>query len=53
MGPDYGAQLVIAVQAGVRDELAYIVLVGALRFRVSDVGEPFFLGRYIGEPLEL
>ena len=31
------------------DELRDIDLVGASGFRVGDVGEPFQLGRYVGE----
>ena len=51
--PGDGAQLRVVPQAGKGDEFPHVVLVGPAGFRVGDVGEPFFLGRNLGELLEL
>lgn len=47
------AQLNGLCEAGECRELLYINLVRTAGFKVRDVGEPFQLGRNIGELLEL
>jgi hypothetical protein len=48
-----GAQLGDAAEAGEGDELLDVDLVGAACFGVGEVGEPFDLGRNLGEVAEL
>ena len=42
-----------SVQTGEGEELLDIDFVGAAGFRIGDVGEPFELGRNVGEVAEL
>jgi hypothetical protein len=43
----------VIFQIGEGDEFRDIDPIGASRFRIGDVGEPFQFGRYIGEAGEL
>lgn len=49
----HGAKLLRPHDAGKAHEVLHGVLVGAARVRVADVGEPFDLGRHVGQPVKL
>ena len=53
MGSDNRAQFAVIVQSGIGNKLAHIGFVGALGFAIGDIGQPFLLGRHIGQALEL
>src|SRR5271155_878327 len=53
VGASDGAQLSWLAQAGEGGELADIVAVGPPGFGIGDIGEPFELGRHLGEIAEL
>ncbi len=53
MRPRDGAQFSIVLETGKVNELSYIIFVGALRFLVPDVLEPFAFRRHVGQLAEL
>jgi hypothetical protein len=53
MGASYGANRAVIYQTRERDEFRDVDLIGLPGFRIGDVGEPFQLGRNIGEAGEL
>jgi len=53
VGTSDGAQLGWLTQAGEVGELTDIVAVGSPGFGIGDIGEPFELGRHLGEIVEL
>jgi hypothetical protein len=53
VGAGDGAQLTDAFEASEGDKLLDIDLIGAAGFRIGEVGEPFELGRNLGEVAEL
>ncbi len=53
MGAGDGAQLGRTAQAGEGRKFTHVVAVGAPGFRVGDIGEPFELGRDLGQGTEL
>ena len=53
MGSGNRAQFAVIVQSGIGNKLAHIDFVGAPGFAIGDIGQPFFLGRHIGEALEV
>ena len=53
MRAGHGAEFFRTADAGEAHEVLHRVFVGAAGVRVADVGEPFDLGRHVGEFLEL
>jgi hypothetical protein len=53
VGPSDGAQLSRSPQAGEGRELTDIAAVGTPGFGIGDIGEPFELGRHLGEIAKL
>ncbi len=53
MGPGNSPQLVVALKPGKEDKFPDIGLIGPPGLLIVDIGQPFFLGRDIRQPLEL
>ena len=53
MGPDYRAHIIWTAVTGEGGKFTDIDLIGAPGFRIRDVGEPFDLGRHLGQTIIL